>query len=484
MDNNKSLGSKARSGLGWNLFGNFLKQFFTVVVSILIARILGPEDYGVVAIALIFVSFSQIFVDVGFTEGIIQKQGISDVALSSVFYFNLVVSSVLAVLIYFLAPAIGHYFENERVIEVIEYLVLILPIAALGKVHSAILTKEIRFKSLSIRDIFSALIGGAIGIFAAYSGFGVYSLVWQQIGATLSATILLWIGSKWLPKFEFSWQELKELLSFSTFVFFDTLLQQVFNKLDTIFVGKAFSPTILGLYARADSLRGLINDFSTNSLSKIIYPIFSLLQSDLEKFKSVFVKSVGAIIVLSCFLCGLLFFSAEFIIITLLGEKWRQSIVFFQILIFSTISLPLRAVIFKAILGMGYSRIKFKLGLMNNLLKIGSIPVGYYFGIEAFAWMVVAGRYVIVLVSWRVFYSLVKFNIVEVLKPILLPIAVLFFWTIFYYMKIIDLNMLWYLLPFLLTFFTLLIITKNFGLQFITNEVKGLNKRRKKKKIQ
>jgi len=464
------LGGKARKGLSWSLFGNLIKQVLNTAVSILIARVLGPEEYGVVAIALIFVSFSQIFVDVGFTEGIIQKLDVSKVAISSVFYFNLLVSSVLAGIVYLFAPAIGSFFENDKVVEAIRYLMLVLPISALGKIHSAILTKELNIKALTIRDIISSILGGAVGLYLAFNGYGVWSLVWQQIIAASTGTVLLWIGSSFVPLLAFSWKELKGLLAFSYYVFIDTLMQQVFNKLDTVFVGKVFSPAILGLYNRASSLGNLINDFSTKSLMKIVFPVFSAIQNDKDRITEIFIKFMCFIIVITTTLVGIMFFASESIIIGLLGEKWRQSIIFFQILAFSTISLPLRAIVFKAILGLGHSKLKFRLSLINNFFKIASIPIGYYFGIEAFAWSVVVGRFLIVGVSWLAFNKLMGVNLFQVLKPIALPIGTLFFWCALYYLNLADINMLFYLPAFLVSHLLLMKITKNFGFELVVQE--------------
>jgi O-antigen/teichoic acid export membrane protein len=464
------LGDKARKGLSWSLFGNLIKQILNISVSIVIARILGPEDYGVVAIASIFVAFSQIFVDVGFTDGIIQKLDVNKLAISSVFYFNLFISIILGLSIYFLAPAIGDFFDSTDVVGVIQLIMLVLPISALGKIHSAILTKELEIKALTIRDIISSFVGGAVGLWLAFSGFGVWSLVWQQISAAISGTLLLWFGSNFIPLFAFSWKELKGLLAFSYFVFMDSLMQQVFNKLDTVFVGKMFSPTILGLYNRASTLGTLINDLSTKSLMKVVFPVFSVLQNDREKITDIFVKFMCFIIVVTTTLVGIMFFSSEAIIIGLLGEKWRLSIEFFQILAFSTISLPLRAIVFKAILGLGYSKMKFRLSLINNFIKIASIPFGYFFGIEAFAWSVVIGRFLIVAISWIAFNNLMKINLFQILTPIALPISVLIFWSALYYSGLVEINMLYYVPMFLFTHIGLMILTKNYGFVLLMQE--------------
>jgi O-antigen/teichoic acid export membrane protein len=174
-----------------------------------------------------------------------------------------------------------------------------------------------------------------------------------------------------------------------------------------------------------------------------------------------------------------MFFSAELIIISLLGEKWRQSILFFQILIFLTISFPLRTIVFKAILSLGYSSVKLKLGLINNVIKLLSIPIGYFFGIEAFAWMVVVGRFLIVIVTWYFFQKLVQFKLHKIFTLAMVPVLVLFFWTIVYLLDIVKVNMLLYLPAFIITYFLLIKMTNNLGYVYFKRELLSFINKRK-----
>ncbi|MEL7222100.1 MAG: lipopolysaccharide biosynthesis protein, partial [Bacteroidota bacterium] len=306
-----NLGTKSRESLLWDLGGTMVRQAAVVLVSIVLARILGPEEFGVIGMAMVFVSLSQIFVDVGFTEGLVQQKEVSDTAWSSVFYVNILISLVLGGAIYLSAPAIGSFFNNAKVGQVIRYLVLVLPIAAIGKVHAAQLVKYLNFKALSLRDIGSSIAGGIIGILAALNDQGVYSLVWQQVSTATFGTVLLWIGTGWKPRLVFSMDEIKKIFSFSSFVFFDRLLQQFFNKVDTIFIGKFFSPAILGFYSRAESFKSLVNNYSTKSIAKIAFPLFSAIQDDEKRFNDVFIQIISALTILTTTMVGVLFFLAD-----------------------------------------------------------------------------------------------------------------------------------------------------------------------------
>lgn len=419
----KGLKERSKRSFAWDLLGSMVRQLASFGISITLARLLAPEEFGVIGMAMVFVSISQVFINVGFTEGLIQKKDVSDTAYSSVFYLNLAISFVLAVLIYFTAPLIGSFFESQTVAEILRYLAVIPPLGALGRVHAAILAKNIDFKALAIRDIVATLIGGTIGIIAALQGFGVYSLVWQQISSTLAGTIMLWVGTGWKPKRIFSSGEIKELFLFSSFVFFDKVLQQVFNKIDTLFIGKVFSPAILGFYTRAESLNSQIKDYTSNSLRKVIFPVFSALQDDDKRFESVYNKAFSLATVISIILAGSLFFLAEEIIITLLGDKWAPSIPVFKILVFVTIISPHIGLMSKAILGKGYSTLKFKLGLIERMINLLPIAFGLFWGFMPFVAGVTISRFLVFLLFTAALQKVLNISFATQIKEFLIPLV-------------------------------------------------------------
>jgi len=387
---NKNLIQKTKNSVIWDLSGSFLRQFALLFISILLARLLEPEEFGILGMSMVFISISEVFTDVGFTSGLIQQKDTKDIAYSSVFYINLLISVVLSIVIVLTAPLIADFYEAPQVKQILYYLAIIPPIAALGRVQAAILTKQINFKSLTIRDIVATLVGGVLGVGAASLDYGVYSLVIQQIAMVTTGTVMLWLATNWKPKPEFSKNEIKKLFGFSSFVFFDSLLRQVFNKIDTIFIGKMFSPAMLGFYSRAESLKSQVQTYTTNSLRKVIFPVLSQLQDDDEKFKSTYFKAFNIVTGLIVLLIAPIYFLSNFIIIFLLGAKWEPSIIFFQILIFSAITSPQIGMMGKAVLAKGYSKLKFNIGLIQRLLKTTPIVFGLLFGIKEFAIAVVA----------------------------------------------------------------------------------------------
>jgi O-antigen/teichoic acid export membrane protein len=419
---NQNLKKKTQLGLIWDFSGSMARQLAAFAISILLARLLSPSEFGIIGMAMVFISLTDVFIDVGFTDGIVQRKDVTNSMLSSVFYINLVVSLFLTLIIIGAAPSIGSFYDNRQVTEVLYYLSVIPPIAAMGKIHSAILVKKMNFKALTVRTIIATIIGGIVGVLAALNGYGVFSLVCQQITFVSVATLLLFYGSKWRPSWVFSYGQVKSLIEFSHYVFIDQLLRQFFNRINTLFVGKIFPPAILGFYSRAESLNSLVGDYTSNSLRKVIFPVLSSVQDDEVRFRRIFFKSVALSAAVAATLGGSLFFMGETIIIGLLGEKWRGSLGIFKILVFVTFTAPHIGLISKSILSKGYAKFKFKMGLVQRLLLLLPLPLGFWYGIETFALGVTIAKILILFVFVLFAYKKLGFSVVRQLSLIAVPI--------------------------------------------------------------
>lgn len=404
------------------------------IISIFLARLLSPEQFGVVGIAVVFIALTQVFIDVGFTDGLIQRQKMPDSLFSSVFFINLAISLLLATGLFIVAPLVGEFYNDREVTMVLRYLSIVPVIAALGKVHAAVLTKRMDFKSLTIRDIAATTIGGILGVIAAYNGMGVYSLVIQQVSFAFVGTILLWIGSGWRPRLQFEFKEVYSLMGFSIFVFLDQIFRRVFQKLDTLFIGKVFSPASLGFYARAESLNSQVMDYSSRSLRKIMFPVFSSIQDDDVRFKEVYFKAFNLAAVIAVSLAGVLYFLGEEIIIGLYGEKWRPSVILFQILVFRNILTPFGSLMGKAMLSKGYARIKFQVSVLQRIILLSPMLFGLFYGLEAFACAVVGAAAVGLIINTLVVSTYLGFDFFYQINQILLlliPIGIIKLLTYF-----------------------------------------------------
>lgn len=430
----KNINSKTKKGIVWDLSGSLVRQIVVLFISTILARLLDPVDFGIIGMSMVFITIAQAFTDVGFTSGLIQQKETKDITFSSVFYINVGISILVSLIIIISAPLIASFYDEPRVLNILYLLAIIPPISSLGRVQAAILTKRIDFKSLTIRDFTATLVGGTIGVIAAYSDYGVYSLVIQQIIMVFVGTIMLWFATGWRPKLEFSILEIKNLFKFSSYVFLDGLMRQIFLKIDTLFVGKIFSPTILGFYSRAESLKSQVQTYTTNSLNKVIFPVLSQLQDNEDDFKKTYFRAFNIITGLVVTLIGPVYFLSHYIIIFLFGEKWEPSVLLFQILLLSIFTGPQGALMGQGILAKGYSKLRFNIGLIQRLFKLTPIILGLFYGIEIFTLGMVISSVLVLLLFFIIYQKVFNYSFFRQFKNFLIPNVVFISFVISHYM--------------------------------------------------
>lgn len=394
-----SLKRKSAVALAWDFGGLLINRGSGFIISIFLARILSPEEFGLVGMAMVFIAISQVFIDVGFASALIQRKENSNLAYSSVFYFNLFSGIILTAVFYFIAPFIGGFYDNIEISRIVRWLSLSFLFNSLNQVQSAILTKQLNFKVLTIRNVIASTIAGVLGVIAAYQGLGVYALVTQSLSGALISTILLWSISSWKPSLFFSFKELKGLMGFSAYVFFDRLVSTVFNKLDVLIIAKVFSPATLGFYSRAVSLKDQVSTYSTGSIQKVFFPVLSKLQDKPKEYSRIYFKVISVVSFISYFLTGILYVTGEHIIINLFGSKWEPSVEIFQILILSVCLYPLNAMMVNAFMSRGFSKVNFRIGLLRKFFRIIPLVFAYYFGLYEFIIAVVLTSYFLTVVN-------------------------------------------------------------------------------------
>ncbi|MEQ9307094.1 MAG: oligosaccharide flippase family protein, partial [Marinoscillum sp.] len=219
----KSLKKRTTSALAWDIGGTMLRQTFNFVTSIFLARLLTPEEFGLVGMSMVFIAFAEVFIDVGFSSALIQNQKNSELTYNSVFFINIGAGFLLTIVFYLSAPLIGRFYNNMEVVGLVRWLSLIFVFNSANLVQVAILKKKLNLKIMNVRTSIGAMIGGIAGVASAFAGLGVYSLVIQHITMAVAGTLLLWTTAGWLPKMEFSWREVKNLTGFSTYIFMDRI---------------------------------------------------------------------------------------------------------------------------------------------------------------------------------------------------------------------------------------------------------------------
>jgi len=391
------LGSKVKRGFAWDMTGSLFNQVIGLAITIFLARLLTPAEFGVVALAMVFISLTNVFTDVGFTQGLIQREKIDNGHYNSIFLVNISLSLLMGGIIYLSANLIGTFYDSKEVVRIVKYLALIPVIGSFGMVHRSILVRKMDFKSLSLRTMVCAVIGGVVGITAAVYGEGAFSLVWKQLASELIGVIVFWWGSKWIPDFRFSLTKVKDLFNFSQFVFFDALVRTFFDRLDTLFIGKVFSPEVLGLFGRAQSLNLIVSDYTSNSVRKVMYPALCSIQNDSKRFNNIFLRTVSMSSAGSVFLAGSIYFIAEPFILLVLGPQWKEAIPIFKLLVFVTLISPHIGINAQAILSKGFSKTKLYMNGVHRFLGLLPMAFGFFYGIEVFTFVLICSKFLVLM---------------------------------------------------------------------------------------
>ena len=321
----------ARSGL-WLAGFKFLSQAFSWVVTISIARMLRPEDYGLMAMASIFTGYIEVFSEMGIGAAIIQKKEISHEELSSAFWFNTGVGIVFAIACLGIAYPTAWIFNEPRIIPITQLISALFIIGSLMIVPNNILIRNARFKELGIINLSAVIVSSLLSLFMASKGFGVWTLIYGTIILRSMMVLQTLLTAKWMPDLHFRFYEVKKLLKFGLHVAGSRSLFYVFQKSDKFIVGKFFSAQHLGYYSFAMQLASIPADKFVSTIHQVSFPIFSKYQSDLNKCQAIYLKMVKyiGIIVIPLFVSG--FFLGDEIIRTLLGEKWTPMIFLFKLL--------------------------------------------------------------------------------------------------------------------------------------------------------
>lgn len=378
-----TLKRKAIDGLVWSFIENFLKQLVLFSIGIVLARLLSPEEFGLIGISTIFITLSKTFIDGGFSQALIRKQDCTDEDYSTVFYINLCMGSFLALILYLSAGLISQFFKQPPVLEIIEVLSVLLLINALTIIQRTQMIKKINFKMQAKISVTSELTGGVLAIGMALSGWGVWSLVLKQITTHSIETFLLWLQGNWRPKLTFSKSSFTELFGFGSKLLAANILNTLFKNIYLIVIGRYFSAAHLGYFTRAQQFNDLPSQNINNIIQRVTYPVLSSLQDNPKKLKDVYRKILSATMLITFPLMIGLASIAEPLIMVLLGEKWSQSIIYLQLLTFIGACYPLNSLNLNILKVAGRSDIFLILEVIKKILIIPAVIVGINYGIES-----------------------------------------------------------------------------------------------------
>lgn len=404
----QSLTEKTVKGVGWNSIDRVANYGIGFIVGIVLARMLSPEEYGLIGIISIFTAIFNIILDSGLSTALIRKHGVTNDDYCTVFWTNLILSFVLTAILYFSAPLISTFFKRPELVPYIHVMAFILVINALSITQQAILTKRIDFKTQTKISLIAHTLSGIIGIAMAYLGYGVWALVAQQMTSRLFTTILLWIYNHWWPNLVFSWRSFKELFNFSWKLLVAQIISTLFNQVYQAVIGKVYSPNTLGQYTRARQYSNLVSSGVGDVVLKVSLPVMSSIQNDDERLLRAFRTIIKTTILVSSVLLIGMSACAKPLIYVLIGEQWLPCVPMMQIISFSLMIYPLHQININMLTVQGRSDIQLVLQIIKCILAIGPILLGVYVGIYP---MIIGS----VVVGWitliiNAYYSGKKFN--------------------------------------------------------------------------
>jgi len=376
-----SLRKQATSGIVWTFAEQFGNQIVVFVVSTILARLLLPEQFGLIGMIAVFYAVGSALFNAGLTQSLVRSKKLDQEDYSTVFYYNLFSSIIIYFIMFFTAPLVAKFYGYPILINIIRLYCLSFIIIAFSAVQQAKMTKEMNFKTQTIISLPSVISGGIVGIFLAYSGYGVWSIVWNQLITASFRSVQLWIYSKWTPSLVFSVPKFKEHFKFGYKITLASILEKIFNNLYIIIIGKYFSATQVGFYTRADSMKNLPVSNITMALGRVTYPLFAEIQYDNIRLKRVYKQLMKMVVFVVAPLMIYLAILAEPIFRFLFTEKWLPAVPYFQILCVSGILYPIQAYNSNVLNVKGRSDIFLRLTIINKALLVIGIIIGMQFGI-------------------------------------------------------------------------------------------------------
>ena len=409
-----------------SVFSNFIWRFaercgaqlVTFVVSIVLARLLMPEDYGTIALVTVFTTIMQVFVDSGLSTALIQKKDADDLDFSSVFYFNFAVCIFLYLIMFLSAPFIASFYKIPELTPVVRVISLTIVISGIKGVQQSYVSRNMLFKRFFYATLGGTIFSAFLGIAMAYTGFGVWAIVAQLLSNTAIDTLILWITVKWRPKFMFSWERLKGLLKFGWKMLCSALLDTGYNNLWNLLIGKVYSSVDLAYYNEGDKFPKLIIANINTSIDSVLLPAMSKEQDNVEIIKSMTRRSI----MVSCYIMAPLMLGlaccASNVVILVLTEKWLPCVFYMQIFCINYAFYPIHTANLNAIKAMGRSDLFLKMEIVKKSMGLLLLLFTMFISVKAMAYSLLFSTLVSMMINSWPNKKLMNYSFLEQMKDI------------------------------------------------------------------
>ena len=404
------------SNVIWRLMERFGAQGVTLIVSIVLARLLDPSVYGEIAIVTVFITISEVFVDGGIGAALIQKTEADNLDFSTAFYFNIVWSVFLYVVLFFAAQPIASFYNDPNLAGIIRVLGIELIIISVKNIEHAVVSKRLIFKKFFYSTLIGTILAAIVGIYMAFKGFGVWALVTQKLVNSAFDTVVLWFTVRWRPQFIFSISRLKGLLKYSWKIFVSKLIDTVWNDIRQLIIGKKYTSSDLAFYNRGKQIPSMLTNSINSSIDSVLFPVMSNMQHNKDDLK----KFARRAISLSSFIIWPMMVGmgvcAQQLIVVLLTEKWLEAVPYLQICCIVYLMYPMFTTNLNIIKSLGYSNIVLKIEIMKKSVDAVLLIISSFISVKAIAISTILGM--VFSVVLHAFYSgkLIGYGVAEQIK--------------------------------------------------------------------
>lgn len=428
----------------WKLFERVSAQLIQFVVTIVLARLLLPSEYGTIALITIFIALCDVIIDGGLNTALIQKKDADNLDFSTIFFFSLGVAGILYVAMFFGAPLIADFYKQSELVSVIRVLSLSLFFYAFNSIQRAYVSKKMLFQRLFYSSLGAIILSGAIGIYMAYQGYGVWALVGQNLSNQIITTIIMWFTIKWRPDFQFSKVRFKVLFDYGWKIFGANIITALFVNARKLVIGKFYTPASLAYYEKGDQLPTLFMSNIFTSVQTILLPTLSEEQDNRTHVKAMMRRSTK----LSCFfiypIMVWMIVSAKPLVLLLLTDKWLPAVEFVQILCIANFFRPITISNWEAIKALGYSNITLKLEIVKKMIDITILVVSALISVYAIAWGCVLFNLLCVFINLAPNKKLLNYGIreqlVDAIPTLLVALMVGF---VVYWIQLLPIHNIW-----------------------------------------
>lgn len=368
-------------GLFWTLSERFMSQIVSVIVTIVLTRLLAPEDYGVVSIVTVIITILNVFMTSGFSASLIQQEDVEQIDYSTVLYFSILLGFLLYVGVFAISPMLAAFYNLPQLELVLKILALKIPLSALNSVQQAYVSRNMLFKKFFISTVTATVVSGIIGVVMAYTNFGVWALVAQDLSNVVTISVVLWFSVGWRPTLQFSFKRLKILFDYGIKIFIQTLFNTIYANIRSLLIGGFYSPTDLAYYTKGNQYPNLIVTNVDTAVSKTMFPVMSREQSDLDRIK-VLTKRTAQVssYIMSPILIGF-FVCAKQIVSIVMTDKWLPAVPYIRIICICLLIRASQTAILQAIKSIGRSDIVLKMDIPVRILALIILMFTIRFGV-------------------------------------------------------------------------------------------------------